>query len=325
VQLGGNIGTAVLSLDEPAKNKVYVVECSSYQIDLAPSLDPSVGILLNLAPDHLDRHGTMAHYAEIKSRLVAKSDLAVIGADDAYCRQIGKDLEKQNVKVVTISSEHSLKNGIFLRGSNLVDANNGVETVLCDMDDAAVLRGAHNAQNAAAAWAACAASGLTSEEIRTGFATFPGLAHRLEQLGKVGQVLYVNDSKGTNADATARALSSFNRIYWIAGGLAKEGGITSLKPYFPKIAKAYLVGEAAPEFAATLGSDVPFEISGTVANAVASATADAANDNSEEPVVLLSPACASFDQFPNFEVRGDHFRSCVKALNGFTSLKEIMA
>ncbi len=275
VQLGGNIGTAILSLDEPAPQKVYVVECSSYQIDLAPSLDPQVGILLNLAPDHLDRHGNMMNYAGIKKRLVSASQTAVIGMDDVFSLEIAADLEREGKNVIRISGNSVLDNGICLEGTKLIRAEGGRKETLFDMVDAPALRGAHNGQNAAAAWAACAQTGLSSAEISAGFSSFPGLAHRMEQIGRTGKVLLVNDSKGTNADAAAKALSSFERIYWIAGGLAKEGGIQSLAPYFPKIAKAYLIGEAAPEFAATLGASVPFEISGTLENAVANANRDA--------------------------------------------------
>ena len=197
-----------------------------------------------------------------------------------------------------------------------------VETV-ADLATAPALRGAHNAQNAAAAFAACDALGLSREEIQAGFDSFPGLAHRMEQVARAGHVLFVNDSKATNADAAAMALASFSRIYWIAGGLAKEGGIEPLAKFFPKIARAYLVGEAAPLFSATLGGRVPYEISGTIASAVEHAARDAAQDTvSEEAVVLLSPACASFDQFANFEKRGDAFRAAVMALEGVSPAME---
>jgi UDP-N-acetylmuramoylalanine--D-glutamate ligase len=323
VQLGGNIGTAILSLDEPSPEKVYVVECSSYQIDLAPSLNPQVGILLNLAPDHLDRHGNMINYAGIKKRLVAASNLAVMGVDDVFSLEISADLEREHKDVVRISGSKILEDGIYLDGATLIEAHEGKAHVLFDMSEANALRGAHNGQNAAAAWAACSHTGLSPEEICAGFRSFPGLAHRMEQIGQVGKVLLVNDSKGTNADAAAKALSSFERIYWIAGGLPKEGGIESLASFFPKIAKAYLIGEAAPEFAATLGASVPFEISGTLDKALARANEDAKTDPHGEPVVLLSPACASFDQFQNFEVRGDAFRKLATKLKGFTPMQEV--
>jgi UDP-N-acetylmuramoylalanine--D-glutamate ligase len=331
-QMGGNIGTAILSLDPPDQTTVHVVECSSYQIDLTPGLNPSVGVLLNLTPDHLDRHGSMDTYAAIKERLVASSDTAVIGMDDHYSAGIAAFLTAKGHKVVRISTTGKLEDGVYLDDGRLVRAQKGkmgksVETV-ADLSGARALRGVHNAQNAAAAFAACNALGLTMGEIQAGFDSFPGLAHRMEPVGHAGRVAFVNDSKATNADAAAMALSSFERIYWIAGGLAKEGGIAPLAKFFPKIAKAYLIGEAAPHFAATLGDLVPYEISGTIAAAVEHAARDAARDDHDEegegPVVLLSPACASFDQFANFEKRGDAFRAAVAALGDVQPAMEAM-
>ncbi|MGS1093660.1 UDP-N-acetylmuramoyl-L-alanine--D-glutamate ligase [Aquamicrobium terrae] len=315
-QMGGNIGRAVMTLDPPAPQRHYVVECSSYQIDLAPSVNPTAGVLLNLTPDHLDRHGTMQHYAEIKERLVAGSDTAIIGVDDSWCAQIAERLERAGRKVVRISKRLPLKDGYFAEGTDLVEAVDGRHTRVASLDGIGSLRGQHNAQNALAALAACRSVGLTVEEIQAGLESFPGLAHRMEQVGRKGHVLFVNDSKATNADAAAPALSSFERIYWIAGGLPKEGGIEPLRGLFPHIAKAYLIGEAAPAFSVTLGEAVPYEISGTLAAAVEHAAADAGREGGSEGVVLLSPACASFDQFRNFEVRGEAFRQAVHAIDG---------
>jgi UDP-N-acetylmuramoylalanine--D-glutamate ligase len=317
-QMGGNIGRAIMTLEPPADNRFHVVECSSYQIDLAPSLRPTAGILLNLTPDHLDRHGTMQHYAEIKERLVAGSDAAIVGVDDSFTSQIAERLERDGKDVVRISKDTALTDGYYADGSSLMRAQGGNAEQVVSLEGVGSLRGQHNAQNALAALVACLKVGLTLDEIQKGIDTFPGLAHRMEQVGLQGKVLYVNDSKATNAEASAPALSSFSRIYWIAGGLPKEGGIEALKPFFPRIAKAYLIGEAAPVFSATLGNDAPYEISGTLATAVEHAAADAAQDESGEAVVLLSPACASFDQFRNFEVRGDAFREAVLALKDVT-------
>ncbi|MBD9446086.1 UDP-N-acetylmuramoyl-L-alanine--D-glutamate ligase [Rhizobium sp. RHZ01] len=319
-QLGGNIGTAVLTLDPPKDGRFYVVECSSYQIDLAPTVNPSAGILLNLTPDHLDRHGTMQHYADIKERLVAGSDVAIIGVDDSHCQMIADRIERAGGKVMRISRRHALPYGIYADGTKLIQASGGATKSIADLDGIQTLRGSHNAQNAAAALAACLAVGVSEEEIRAGLASFPGLKHRMQPVGRRGNVVFVNDSKATNADAAAPALSSYDRIYWIAGGLPKAGGITSLTGFFPRIAKAYLIGEAAAEFAATLGEAVPYEISGTLERAVALAAADAEKDESGPLAVLLSPACASFDQYKNFEVRGDAFVSHVAALDGITML-----
>ena len=315
-QLGGNIGTAIMTLEPPAADRFYVVECSSYQIDLAPGLNPSVGILLNLTPDHIDRHGTIENYAAVKERLVAKSGTAIVGVDDDYCRAIADRLEKAGRKVIRISVRETLANGLYADGSKLMRAVDGKVEELLSLEGIGSLRGRHNAQNALAAVAACLASGLSLDEINAGFRSFPGLAHRMEQVGRKGNVLFVNDSKATNAEASAPALASFERIYWIAGGLPKAGGIESLTSFFPRIAKAYLIGEAAPAFAVTLGERVPYEISGTLAAAVEHASRDASLEADGEPVVLLSPACASFDQFRNFEVRGDAFRELVLALDG---------
>jgi UDP-N-acetylmuramoylalanine--D-glutamate ligase len=319
-QLGGNIGTAVLTLDPPKSERYFVVECSSYQIDLAPTLNPSAGILLNLTPDHLDRHGTMQHYADIKERLVAGSDVAVVGVDDSHSALIADRIERAGVKVMRISRRNVLADGIYAEGTKLIQAAGGAMLPFVDLDGIQTLRGSHNAQNAAAAVAACLAVGVSAEDIRAGLASFPGLKHRMQPIGRRGNVVFVNDSKATNADAAAPALSSYNRIYWIAGGLPKAGGITTLAPYFPRIAKAYLIGEAAAEFAATLGEAAPYEISGTLERAVAHAAADAEKDETGPVAVMLSPACASFDQYKNFEVRGDAFVGHVAALDGVTML-----
>lgn len=320
-QLGGNIGTAVLTLDPPKAGRFFVVECSSYQIDLAPTINPTAGLLLNLTPDHLDRHGTMQHYADVKERLVAGSETAVIAVDDTYTTLIADRVERSGTKVVRVSRRQPLANGLYAEDAHIRIARGGTSRGIADLSAIQTLRGSHNAQNAAAAIAACLAVGVSEDEIRAGLASFPGLKHRMQPVGRKGDVVFVNDSKATNAEAAAPALSSYDRIYWIAGGLPKEGGITSLSGFFPRIAKAYLIGEAAAAFAATLGDQVAYEISGTLERAVLHAAADAEKEGG--PVaVLLSPACASFDQYKNFEVRGDAFVGHVAALPGVTMLIE---
>lgn len=305
-QVGGNIGIPVMDLLSPSRGRVHVVECSSYQIDLAPSLKPSVGILLNLSEDHLERHGTMDNYAAIKERLAAQADVPVVGTDDDLSAAIADRISSTGKKVERISQDIALSFGVYGQGARLVRGQTGNE--IADLAGIGSLRGLHNMQNAAAAAAACLAIGLDAAMIERGLRTFPGLAHRLEQVGHLGKVLFVNDSKATNADSAAQALGSFpSDIYWIAGGRPKSGGITALAPFFPRIAKAYLIGEAAAEFSETLGA-TPYEIAGTMEKAVESASRDALLSSAAEPVVLLSPACASFDQYPNFEVRGDDFR-----------------
>jgi UDP-N-acetylmuramoylalanine--D-glutamate ligase len=326
VQLGGNIGTAILSLEPPqapsiTPERVHVIECSSYQIDLAPSLDPTVGILINLSEDHLDRHGSMAHYADVKARLVAgvpAGGTATVGVDDEWCRAIADRLSQSGKPIVRISVHGPLADGLYADGSHIIRAVAGKTSVIADLSGIGSLRGVHNAQNAACAAAAALALGLSPEAIQAGLCSFPGLAHRMEQVGHVGHALFVNDSKATNADSSAQALVCFDDIFWIAGGKPKSGGIESLRKFFPRIRKAYLIGEAADAFAATLGDAAPHEIVGTLDKAVALAARDAALSKAQQPVVLLSPACASFDQYRNFEVRGDAFRTLVHALPGLT-------
>lgn len=315
-QLGGNIGKAVLTLDPMTPERHYVVECSSYQIDLAPTINPTAGILLNISPDHLDRHGSIEHYAEVKERLVAGSELAIVGVDDNYSAAIADRLMQAGRAVVRISHSQELTDGFFAEGAQLKHAHEGRIETVGSLDGIGSLRGRHNAQNALAAVAACHHVGLEFPEIQSGLENFPGLVHRMEQVGRRSGVLFVNDSKATNAEAAATALASFDHIYWIAGGLAKDGGIEPLTGYFPRIAKAYLIGEAAPAFSATLGDRVKYEISETLDNAVAHAAVEAGDDPAGNSVVLFSPACASFDQYKNFEIRGNAFRDAVLDLDG---------
>ncbi len=319
-EAGGNIGTAILSLQPPRAGRVHVIECSSYQIDLAPSLDPKVGILLNISEDHLDRHGTLENYAAIKARLVAgvpESGTAVVGVDDNRCAKVADRLQNGGKRVVRVSVRRPLSDGIYVEAQQILRAAGGTAQPVAQIGGIGSLRGVHNAQNAACAAAAGLALGLSAEQIQRGLRSFPGLAHRMEEVGRKDRVLFVNDSKATNADAAARALASFTDIFWIAGGKAKTGGITGLAGYFPRIRKAYLIGEAAADFAAALGS-VPHVIAGTLDKAVEMAAHDAAASGLAEPVVLLSPACASFDQHRNFEIRGTAFRDRVRELIGAT-------
>jgi UDP-N-acetylmuramoylalanine--D-glutamate ligase len=316
---GGNIGTAILSLEPPRRGHAHVIECSSYQIDLAPSLDPSVGILLNVSEDHLDRHGTLRAYAVIKERLVAgvaPGGTPIVGVDDNWGQAAADRIERAGRAVVRVSVRRPLPNGLYVEAEQVMRASGGTARAVAHIGGIGSLRGLHNAQNAACAVGAALALGVTEAAIQRGLVSFPGLAHRMEQVGRKDNVLFVNDSKATNADAAARALASFTDIFWIAGGRAKTGGITSLAGFSPRIRKAYLIGEAADEFAATLAGQVPTAAAGTLDRAVALAAADAAASGLGEPVVLLSPACASFDQYPNFEVRGSAFRDLVLGLPG---------
>ena len=312
VCLGGNIGVPILELAPPGDQRVHVIECSSFQIDLAPSLAPSVGVVLNLTPDHLDRHGTMENYAAIKERLVAGATFSVIGDDDDFCRAMHR---RRAGPAVAISGAGAI-DGIYVSpGSRDVMRRSGdVVTKLGDLTGIRSLRGAHNGQNAAAAVAALTPFNIPADLLQRGLASFPGLPHRMEEVGRIGKVLFINDSKATNADATEKALLSFEDMFWIIGGKAKEGGIEPLRPLFHKVRKAYLIGAASADFAATLGTSVAHESCCTLDVAIGKAARDAATSDAREPAVLLSPACASYDQFPNFEVRGDHFRQLARAL-----------
>jgi UDP-N-acetylmuramoylalanine--D-glutamate ligase len=317
VQMGGNIGTPILALEPFAAGRTYVIEVSSYQVDLAPALKPTIGVLLNVSEDHLDRHGTMENYAALKMRVPAAVEpggTAVIAVDDRYTRETADRLERAGKNVARVSVSAPLAGGLYADGGRIV-AKNGASPI-AQLAGIGSLRGVHNAQNAAAAIAVAQVLGVGIPEIQNALTSFPGLPHRMEEVGRLGKVLYVNDSKATNADSAARALASFNDIYWIAGGKPKTGGIAPLAEFFQKIRKAYLIGDAAQEFAATLEGKVPYEKSGVLSAAIDAATRDAHGSKAAEPVVLLSPACASFDQYKNFEVRGTAFRDIVLGLPG---------
>ncbi|HEX5777707.1 MAG TPA: UDP-N-acetylmuramoyl-L-alanine--D-glutamate ligase [Xanthobacteraceae bacterium] len=320
VVVGGNLGTAILSLAPPSQSRTHVIECSSFQIDLAPTLDPLVGVLLNISPDHIDRHGNLRNYAAIKERLISGVSLngtAVVGVDDELSASVAERAEREGTKVVRVSVRRRLeKDGIYLDGDNLVDMERGQRRNSLSLAGIGSLRGRHNAQNAACAYASARALGLSAEEIAFAMRSFPGLHHRMEQVGRKGSVLFINDSKATNADSTERALESFDNIFWIAGGRSKEGGIKNLAPHFSRVRKAYLIGEAAQDFADTISGKIPFEVVKTLDRAVEAAARDAEAAQLIQAYVVLSPACASYDQYPNFEVRGDEFRDLVLRLPG---------
>ena len=311
VQMGGNIGIPILALKAPNERCVHVIECSSFQIDLAPSIAPSIGLLLNLTPDHLDRHGSMEHYASIKERLIAGSDLAVIGIDDDYCRAIAVKRESAHAPLRSLSIRGE-PHAAYADDHGQIFSADGAKLPL-NLSGISTLRGAHNAQNALAAIEALRDGpfGLTMLQLQDGLSSYPGLPHRMEEVGRLGHVLFINDSKATNADATEKALLSFENIYWILGGKSKEGGIEPLRPLFSRIRKAYLIGSAAADFARTIGDAFPIVMCETLDRATQLAAKDAQTAQDGERVVLLSPACASYDQFANFEVRGNAFREMV--------------
>ena len=318
VEMGGNIGTPILELAPPAQHRCHVIELSTFQIDLTPSLRPSVGVLLNLTPDHIDRHGSMENYAAIKERLVSRADRAVVAVDDPFCMAVADRLEAQRRRLTRITTTGvPLPDGLAVDGTRIVrhTSGRGLE-VLADLAGLPNLRGRHNAQNAAAAVAAAGPALLDGrdEALSEALRSFGGLPHRMELLRQRGRVLFVNDSKATNADAAEQSLRAYRDIFWIAGGVAKDGGIEPLRPWFDHVAKTYLIGKAATAFAASLDGAVTTETCGTLEAAVHAAARDAAQSDAPEPVVLLAPACASYDQFKNFEERGERFRSLVDAL-----------
>lgn len=316
VEVGGNIGKAVLELNAPSVKSVYVLEVSSYQIDLSPGLTPDISVLTNITPDHIDRHGTLQNYAAVKARLLeqtAQGGQICIGVDDTLTASIYTGFSSGARETTPVSVGKVLGRGVFVLDGVLYDAQGQRAAAVANLAMAAALPGAHNWQNAALAYAAVKPLVKDARQIAAAIATFPGLPHRIEDVGRVGKVRFVNDSKATNAEAAERALVCFPDIFWIAGGRAKDGGIESLRSHFGRVRKAYLIGEAAESFAHTLGG-TPHEISGTLEKAVTSAFAEARSSNVSAPVVLLSPACASFDQFTDYEQRGDVFRELAKAL-----------
>lgn len=325
VQMGGNIGVPILALDPPTSARTYVIEVSSYQIDLAPSLDPTVGVLLNITPDHIDRHGTFEHYADVKSRLVTAARYSVIGVDDGPCNRIIQRCRADGIDLDLVTIERDDPDGLDVTDGIIRRGETGTRQALFDINGIGTLRGRHNWQNAAAAVAAtyraigkdAVRDRALQPVVQQALKTFAGLPHRMEDVGHAGKVLFINDSKATNADSTEKALLSFpSDIYWIAGGLAKDGGIESLAPLFGRIVCVYLIGEAAADFAKTIEGKVPYVLSGTLEAALAVAASDAKASSGVSPVVLLSPACASFDQFKNFEDRGNVFRKLVSELDG---------
>lgn len=354
--MGGNIGFGVLDMPEFGSRDeeggtIYVLELSSYQIDLTPSLQPTAAGLLNITPDHIDRHGTVENYAAVKGKIfdnlildrlgfhehgqvgtgigsgadgLGLSGTGVISVDDQYCRSIAERLSSlDNMMFVGRADSPMIlqvkSNGIELRDDGFSLYQDGGQVLDVDLNGITHLRGAHNAQNAAFAFALAKQVTVNVAGLVRGLRTFPGLSHRMRQVGLLSRLgrrlLFVNDSKATNADASMQALRSYPEIYWIAGGRAKDGGIEGLKSHFSSIRKAFLIGEAAEDFGNTLrAANIAYEICGDIETAVSRAVATGLEAGSGEAAVLLSPAAASFDQFPNFEVRGEAFCDVVRAI-----------
>ncbi len=309
VAAGANLGPAALSLPFLPDNGVYVLEMSSYMLERLATIRFHAAVMLNLSPDHIERHGDMDGYVRAKSAIFARqtdSDLAVIGVDDDWGGEALR-LSGSKARVVRVSGGPDAD--VFYRDGVLCDAAGPILT----MSEAPTLPGAHNAQNAAAASSMALFLGVSRADIAAGLRSYPGLPHRQQLIITIDGIAFINDSKATNADSTAWALGCHDRIVWIAGGMAKEGGIEALAPYFPRLVQTFLIGQDAPILAATLAEHgIAHETVGTLEAAVPAALAAARATGT--PVVLLSPACASFDQFSGFDARGDRFADLARSL-----------
>ncbi|NEY91868.1 UDP-N-acetylmuramoyl-L-alanine--D-glutamate ligase [Tabrizicola oligotrophica] len=317
-QMAGNIGKGVLSIDPPQDGEVVVLELSSYQTDLARALTPDVAVFTNLSPDHLDRHNGIGGYFAAKRRLFAEGgpDRAVVGVDEVEGRFLANQLAMGpgDDRVIRVSSGQKLEGfgwSVFARKGFLAEWRRGKQVASIDLREVAGLPGAHNHQNACAAYAACRSLGLAPKLIEGALQSFAGLPHRSQLVAERAGVRFINDSKATNVDSAAKALQAFQKIRWIAGGMGKDGGLSGIEPFLGSVVKAYLIGHSARDFALQIG-ETPHEICETMERAVARAAAEAGPGE----VVLLAPAAASFDQYPNFEKRGEDFTARVKALIG---------
>jgi len=320
IQMGGNLGTPALELMPLGQDGTYVLEMSSYQLDLTKSITFDVAVLLNISPDHLDRHGGLEGYIKAKKQIFNRQTdprTAIVGIDDEYSVGIYNALAKiGDQRVIAISGRERIPGGVYVEDGILIDDMDGGQTPVCDLKSIYTLPGNHNWQNAAAAYGAARSVGIEPHVIMACLNSYPGLVHRQQMLDTVDGIRFVNDSKATNVDAAARALGCYENIYWIAGGRAKEKNLDGLPEDLSRIKHAFLIGEAAPLFAAELDGKVTLTQSGTLEQAFTDAVDQAKADGLEGAVVLLSPAAASFDQFENFEVRGDVFAGLVENLDG---------
>lgn len=317
---GGNLGQPALDLERQGGDGAYILEMSSYQLDLTTSTRFDTAILLNISPDHLERHGSLDGYVRAKKSIFARQtedDWAIVGVDDEISAGIFGELTNDGSRrVVGVSSTKRVPGGVYCVEGKLVDELDGTPRPVADLTSVRTLPGAHNWQNAAAAYAAARSRGLRAETIVQAIATYPGLPHRQEEIEGPDGIRYVNDSKATNVDAAVRALMSYDDIYWIAGGRAKEGGFDGLELGIGRIRHALLIGEATEALASYLERRVPYSRTVTLDAAVRQARSIAMEQDADNPVILLSPACASFDQFDSFEARGDAFRNIVTSLSG---------
>jgi UDP-N-acetylmuramoylalanine--D-glutamate ligase len=318
-QIGGNLGPPVLDFEVPEPGGLMVLELSSYQLDLTERATFDIAVLLNVSPDHLDRHGDMDGYIAAKRRIFrerpanAPARTAIIGVDDALSSAVRDDIAALgHWTVISVSGERALESGVYVSNGTLYDAIGDRPQPVCDVAAVGTLPGSHNWQNAAAAYASARCLGVPTSEIIDALGSYPGLPHRAELVTTIGKVRYINDSKATNVDAAARAIASYDRIYWIAGGQAKDTNLDNITRSASNIRHAFLIGDAEDAFATSLEGIVPCTRCGDLASAVSAAHAMAQNDNLDNAVILLSPACASFDQWKNFEARGDAFRFLAK-------------
>jgi UDP-N-acetylmuramoylalanine--D-glutamate ligase len=308
-QLAGNIGRGVLDIEPPHDGEVVVLELSSYQTELARALTPDVAVQTNISPDHLDRHAGLGGYVAAKRRLFAEGgpDRCIIGMDDIEGQFLANQMAMgaTDDRVIQVSSGQKLEGAawsVFARKGFLSEYRKGRQVASVDLRNIAGLPGAHNHQNACSAYASCRTLGFSPKGIEAAMQSFGGLPHRSQLVAERDGVWFVNDSKATNVDSAAKALQAFPKIRWICGGLQKEGGLDALLPHVGGVAKAYVIGREAEDFARQLVG-LETQVCTTMAAAVAAATADAMAGE----VVLLAPACASFDQYDSFEKRGDDF------------------
>jgi len=325
-QVGGNLGPPMLAFDPPGADGLFVLELSSYQLDLTRTANFDIVVLLNISPDHLDRHGGLDGYVAAKRRIFrdnqagGATQIAVIGVDDSHGKDILADVAaRPGWRAVPISSGQRLDDGVFVIDGILFDSTSSTPVEVCGLNGIPTLPGSHNWQNAAAAFAAARAADVDAGAIARALESYPGLPHRQETVARIGAVRYVNDSKATNGDAAARALACYDNIYWIAGGLAKAGGLNDVRPTLGHVRHAFLIGDAEAASADELRDTIPLSMCGDLDSALQAAHRMAQADGLDGAVVLLSPACASFDQWNSFEARGDAFRAMVADLAGEAS------
>jgi len=318
VEIGGNLGPSICNMAMLERDELYVLELSSYQLELCPSARFKISILLNLSPDHLDRHGGMAGYVRAKRNIFhnqGAGDVAIVSLDDELTAKVFDELDRKKGRtVIPVATTRKAHGGVYVENENLIDDLQGEANVVMSLDGLANLPGIHNAQNVVAAFAAARRLRISTDVIVQAIESFPGLAHRQEIIEYFDGITFVNDSKATNCEAAEKALACYDNVYWIAGGRAKEAGLTQMSDVFGHVRKAFLIGECADDFAAQLGGKVDAVVYGTLESATRAAYEQAVKDGLKAAVVLLSPACASFDQFANFEARGDAFRNLVDGL-----------